>query len=286
MVENIANSFRSLHANSDLAQRANQSAFFKKAKEEARRVRIGGREFYVLEGDLLLDEVQLAEYALGRDSGQATHPVAEADVDGGTAKLLAIGRNGKFVRWKPGLTLSYFVSKETFPNQSQYQTARESVRTATEDWMKVCGIRFEYQPQLDDPNTRNGSALFSVSFVNAGGQFIAAAFFPDDPPERRVLVIDPSFFDAGQGFNKVGVLRHELGHVLGFRHEHIRSEAPPGCPGESLFGTIVATDYDPKSVMHYFCGDVGSKELEITDLDRQGAQRLYGLPLSSFQFVE
>jgi Astacin (Peptidase family M12A) len=116
----------------------------------------------------------------------------------------------------------------------------------------------------------------------ANGQFNLTV----PPPERRVVVIDPSFFDSGHGFNKVGVLRHELGHVLGFRHEHIRSEAPPGCPGEPLFGTIVATDYDPKSVMHDFCGDVGSKELEITDLNYQGAQRLYGLPLSSFQFVE
>jgi hypothetical protein len=55
---------------------------------------------------------------------------------------------------------------------------------------------------------------------------------------------------------------------------------------EPVFGTIVATDYDPKSVMHDFCGDVGGKELEITDLDHQGAQSLYRLPLSPFQFVE
>jgi hypothetical protein len=57
-------------------------------------------------------------------------------------------------------------------------------------------------------------------------------------------------------------------------------------PSEPVFGTIVATGYDPKSVMHDFCGDVGSKESEMTDLDHQGAQRLYGLPLPSFQFVE
>jgi hypothetical protein len=38
--------------------------------------------------------------------------------------------------------------------------------------------------------------------------------------------------------------------------------------------------------MHYFCGGVGSRELAITELDQQGAQRLYGLALSSFQFVE
>ena len=108
--------------------------------------------------------------------------------------------------------------------------------------MKVCGVQFEYRPQLDDPAGRNGAALFSVAYVDARGRFIAAAFFPDQPKERRVIVIDPSFFKPGLGFNKVGVLRHELGHVLGFRHEHIRSGAPPGCPGESLFDTIELTN--------------------------------------------
>jgi hypothetical protein len=30
--------------------------------------------------------------------------------------------------------------------------------------------------------------------------------------------------------------------------------------------------------MHYLCGGFGNKELAITDLDRLGAQRLYGPP--------
>ncbi|MFC1835754.1 hypothetical protein ACFL2Q_13650, partial [Thermodesulfobacteriota bacterium] len=74
-------------------------------------------------------------------------------------------------------------------------------------------------------------------------------------------------------------------HVLGFRHEHIRSGARPGCPGEDLWGTITFTDYDPKSVMHYFCGGVGSTELAITQTDKAGAQQVYGAPLDSFRFV-
>jgi len=82
------------------------------------------------------------------------------------------------------------------------------------------------------------------------------------------------------------VLRHELGHVIGFRHEHIRSGAPPVCPHEDTTGTINLTDYDPRSVMHYFCGGVGSRTLEITDIDRTGSQQVYGAPLSAFQFIE
>lgn len=151
--------------------------------------------------------------------------------------------------------------------------------------MGVCGIRFEYLPTLDaNPAQRAGRALFSVMHFDAQGKFIAAAFFPDDPPARRVVLIDPSFYRAG-GFDNAGVLRHELGHVLGFRHEHIRSGAPPGCPGEPLYDTIDLTQYDPKSVMHYFCGGGGTRALAITDLDRNGSQRLYGLPLAAFELV-
>jgi hypothetical protein len=286
-VESMSRAFRSLQPGSELAQQAAQTAFFKRAQEQARRVQVGGKAYYLLEGDLLLDEMQLAEYALAHENPPTEASVAETDVGGQRARLLGIARNGKMVRWKPGMILSYFVSRETFPSQQQYQTAREAVRSATEDWMKVCGVQFEYRPQLDtDPSARTqGAALFPVMHFDAHGEFIAAAFFPDDPPDRRMVLIDPSFFSAN-GFDKVGVLRHELGHVLGFRHEHIRSGAPPGCPGEPLFGTIDLTQYDPRSVMHYFCGGVGSRELAITELDQQGAQRLYGLALSSFQFVE
>jgi hypothetical protein len=128
--------------------------------------------------------------------------------------------------------------------------------------------------------------VFVVRHIDAGGQFIAAAFFPTYPPKRRRVLIDPSYFADDLGFDPVGVLRHELGHVVGFRHEHIRSGAPALCPQEDTTDTIDLTAYDPQSVMHYFCGGVGSRDLKITDVDRDGAQKLYGPPLSSLSLVE
>jgi len=82
------------------------------------------------------------------------------------------------------------------------------------------------------------------------------------------------------------VLRHELGHVLGWRHEQIRSEAPAICPDEDTANTVDLTQYDPQSVMHYFCGGVGSRDLAITDVDKIGSQKVYGLPFDSFNYVE
>jgi hypothetical protein len=38
--------------------------------------------------------------------------------------------------------------------------------------------------------------------------------------------------------------------------------------------------------MHYFCGGVGSRTLEISGGDRAGSQLVYGPPLSEFTLVE
>jgi hypothetical protein len=77
-----------------------------------------------------------------------------------------------------------------------------------------------------------------------------------------------------------------LGHVLGFRHEHIRSGAPADCPQEGTSDAINLTEYDPRSVMHYFCGGIGTQEMKLTEVDRQGAQAVYGPPQDKFQFFE
>jgi hypothetical protein len=201
--------------------------------------------------------------------------------------LIGITRGGKVVRWKEGLVLTYCVLRGTFPDQQEYQLVCDNMKQATEDWQRTCRIAFEYRSDLDENSgTQNPGVTFTVRGINAGGAFIATAFFPDDPANRRRVLIDPSYFDPALRFNKIGVLRHELGHVLGFRHEHISSGAPPVCPDEPGGNIIELTAYDPRSVMHYFCGGLGNTELAITELDREGSQKVYGPPFDAFHLVE
>ncbi len=256
---------------------------FEKLKRGLKTVTIDGETFYIAEGDLLIDEGQLPRYAVQRAAARSAPPVAEEDIEGRT-KLLAVSENGKIVRWQPGMVLSYCVLKSTFADASNYELVRNNMQRAVWDWEAACGVKFEHRADLDESPTNTPDVLFPVREVNANGQFIAAAFFPNDPPVRRRLVIDPSYYSTD--FDQIGVLRHELGHVIGLRHEHIRSGAPPACGDEDTGDTIEVTDYDPQSVMHYFCGGVGSLTLEITELDRAGAQQIYGPSFEAMRFFE
>lgn len=263
-------------------------------RSQLKTVEIDGEKFYIAEGDRPLDEDQLQIYAMEREVTEKEHELKKQKAALGSSnlsearrpQLTGIAANGKLVRWKPGMVLTYCILKSTF-SEEHYQLVRENIAVAIADWEGVCGVKFKYLSQLDtSPTTQPAGVLFTVREIDASGQFIAMAFFPNDPANRRRVLIDPSYYDEGLPFDRVGVLRHELGHVLGFRHEHIRSGAPPSCPQEDTTDTFDFTAYDPKSVMHYFCGGVGDPALSITEVDREGAQKLYGPPLKNFTFVE
>jgi hypothetical protein len=265
-------------------------SLFERLQASSKRIEVDGETYWRVEGDTLLDEDQLRLYARQREALQTARAASrQAGLPlVATTELVGMTEGGKIVRWAPGLELTYAVLRQTFAigGKEGYELAARSMKKATADWEKTCGVKFVHNHELDtsDKLTLDG-VVFVVREFDAKGEFIASAFFPNDPVNRRRVLIDPSFYSPKLGFDKVGVLRHELGHVLGFRHEMIRSEAPPGCPDEDTYGTINLTDYDPRSVMHYFCGGVGSKELAITDADRTGAQKVYGPPLANFQFV-
>lgn len=279
-----------------------RSDLFEELKNKLRKVTIDegdgtSQEYYLAEGDLLLDEDELIFYAARREQEERARAAAMEAASGGQGVsnltevprfLVGITEDGKIVRWKDGTTLTYCVLKNTFATGvNNYESVREAMKKATEAWENTCGVKFEHRADLDTSNSiRPQGVLFTVREFDSGGQFIAAAFFPNDPTNRRRVLIDPSFYSPGSRFDKVGVLRHELGHALGFRHEHIRSGAPAVCPDEPLGNTVDLTQYDPQSVMHYFCGGVGTPELAISEFDKIGSQKVYGLPLSAYRFME
>lgn len=66
---------------------------------------------------------------------------------------------------------------------------------------------------------------------------------------------------------------HELGHVLGFRHEHNRPEAGTCFEDDNW---VPLTPYDSRSIMHYPHCNGSSEDMEFSELDRKGVQLAYG----------
>ena len=255
-----------------------------KAPEGHGRTERQEQRLHVVEGDLLLDDDELVVYA-ARNAPRPLIPNAPL----GDTGLVGFEMDGQATRWDEGIVLRYSVMRKSFLSDVQYRLVVRNLRRAATDWERVCGVRFEHVERFDDHDDVSRPApeihddlVFTARFQDQGGRLIAAAFFPTQPPARRKVVFDPSYFRTGLRFNRVGVLRHELGHVLGFRHEHIRSGAPATCPGDVEDVTLFPFgDYDPKSVMHYFCGGVGNPRLTFSAGDRRGAQQLYGPPVST-----
>ncbi|MEK6320118.1 MAG: hypothetical protein AABN33_00400 [Acidobacteriota bacterium] len=255
-------------------QKAHEEALrgFDRAKFDAYKATLPkDGSYYVVEGDLLLTEAELQDYAVGK----ANPDTQEKRVVPNSELLVNLLQDGKkdYYEDVSQRTLTYAVDRQSFPNKSRYDQLVKNVRRAAGEWQsacQTCQIKMVHVTEHDaSPSTEKVN--FIVRYHDSGGDYIAAAFFPHYAPLRRNLNIDPSYYTTS--FDKVGVLRHELGHVLGYRHEHI--QGVPGCYVEDDRWEPL-TRYDPNSVMHYFCGGGGSMKLKITKSDKLGHQKLYG----------
>jgi hypothetical protein len=165
--------------------------------------------------------------------------------------------------------LTYCVANTFGTNKA---AAVAAIAAATADWEAAADVDFVYL-SAQDANCRanNNNVLFDVRPVS-GQSYLARAFFPGDTRQNRNVLIDASAFGT-TGWSLTGILRHELGHTLGFRHEHTRPEAGT-CFEDSEWRPL--TPYDSASVMHYPQCNGSANDLAMTAQDRAGAAALYG----------
>jgi serine protease len=190
--------------------------------------------------------------------------------------LIVHRSGGQDAKWSDTqkLNLTYCVSTSSFGTRKA--TVVAAMEAAGNAWEQVANVNFVYVPAQDGNCTAsNNNVLFDVRQTN-DSSYLARAFFPDSSRAGRNVIISTSAFGSIPPWTLAGILRHELGHALGFRHEHTRPEAGT-CFEDNNWRAL--TTYDSASVMHYpQCNGSQQGDLVITQRDREGAVSLYGAP--------
>jgi hypothetical protein len=238
----------------------------------------GGK--YIVNGDTAIStDEQLLEFYKQNVEGSPGPGVIE---------LTVMNKQGKDIIWKDDQkkALKYCVSNapaESGGFGNRFNTVVSAMADATRAWQEVADIAFIHVTQEDSNCTAsNANVVFDVRPVNFN-MYLARAFFPDDTREHRNVLIDNSSFElpVGGKLSLTGILRHELGHTIGARHEHTRPQSGTCFEDEDWRGV---TDYDALSVMHYpQCNGKGDWSLTLTNFDKNGIACLYK-PATGFTF--
>lgn len=175
--------------------------------------------------------------------------------DPSSVASIVVGLFTHVPRWKLDSVINFATYAGGYPTPADAVYAAKKLIEAAEEWNSYkVGATFKWVADLND-------AAFVLAYGGVKGTVLASAFFPNDQPLNSMLVYRHGFDKTERnGFTNYGIMKnvflHELGHVLGLRHEFaIEAEG-----GAVRFGSK-----NPDSVMSYkFPPKVQPSDIEDT----------------------
>jgi hypothetical protein len=208
-----------------------------------------------------------------QDGHQATWGAAPAShftTDPEDNESLVIGIGPIIPRWdvhrEPNRKLLYFVQKNGFPSGDAALFAASTLQQAADEWNKLgLGVTIT---STNDPAAANFDLVYKPS--SPGSRTLARAFFPNEG-NQDVIVFERSFSSQANKDILKNIFMHELGHVLGLRHEF----AITGDPAKDLkaegAGAVQFMGNNYYSIMSY------NFPPTMQQSDKDGTQAFYKL---------
>ncbi|GJC90381.1 hypothetical protein ColLi_13219 [Colletotrichum liriopes] len=140
-------------------------------------------------------------------------PIPKALRENKNLGSIMVGLNHECPRWVPNSTLKWVVLREGFKTSQDADYAATHLNIACQKWNDLdVGVKFEW---IKNP----ADATFALWHGGSQGDVLASAFFPNANDLSMVLVYNAAFSMPKWKANLWKVFTHELGHVLGLRHE-------------------------------------------------------------------